>query len=239
VFDIGASLAAARETRGYSLADAERLTNVRVKYLSALERGNFDALPGRTYARAFLRTYASALGLEADRFVAAFEEMVPEPEDEAIVVGTPKRRRIMRPTYLGVLIAIAVVVAVAAWGTSPHNTRTLSSPPIAAAAVAPVTHPKTHVAAVKRIVRSVPARVHGRPAALVIRATRGNCWLQVRQGSASGAVVYEGMLRFGTTMSFAAQALWVRFGAPANVDAARGTKSVAGVVGSAPVNVTA
>src|SRR5581483_4231161 len=74
VFDIGASLAAARETRGYSLADAERLTNVRGKYLAALECGDFDALPGRTYARAFLRTYATALGLEADRFVTAFEE---------------------------------------------------------------------------------------------------------------------------------------------------------------------
>src|SRR5437764_14283865 len=128
MFEIGASLAAARRARGLGMRDAERLTCMRSKYLAALEEDRFDELPGRTYARAFLRTYASALGLEADRFVAAFEEMVPEPEDEAIVVGTPKRRRIMRPTYLGVLIAIAVVVAVAAWGTSPHNPRTLSSP---------------------------------------------------------------------------------------------------------------
>src|SRR3954465_1493849 len=127
MFQIGASLAAARRARGLGLRDAERVTCMRAKYLTALEEERFDALPGRTYARAFLRTYATALGLEADRFVAAFEEMVPEPEEEPIVVGTPKRRRIMRPTYLGVLIAIAVVVAVAAWGTSPHNTRTLNS----------------------------------------------------------------------------------------------------------------
>jgi transcriptional regulator with XRE-family HTH domain len=237
VFDIGASLAAARETRGYSLADAERLTNVRIKYLSALERSDFDALPGRTYARAFLRTYANSLGLEADRFVAAFEEMVPEPEDELIVVGTPRRRRLIRPTYLGVLVAVGVVVGVAAWGASSHDPKPLSPPPAAAAATKPVTHPATHVAAVRTIVRSVT--VHARPAALVIRATRGNCWLQVRQGGATGAVVYEGTLRLGSTMRFASPSLWVRFGAPANVDATRGAKSIAGLVGSAPVNLTA
>jgi transcriptional regulator with XRE-family HTH domain len=238
VFDIGASLAAARETRGYSLADAERLTNVRVKYLSALERGDFDALPGRTYARAFLRTYASALDLEADRFVAAFEEMVPEPEDEPIAVGTPRRRGIIRPPYLGILVALAVVVGVAAWGASSHDPKTLSAPPVAAAATPPVTQPSTHVTSViKKVVRPVPARV--RPAALVIRATRGDCWLQVRQGGASGALVYEGMLRLGSSMKFTPQSLWVRFGAPGNVDAARGAKTVSGLTGSAPVNLVA
>jgi cytoskeleton protein RodZ len=240
VFDIGASLAAARETRGYSLADAERLTNVRVKYLSALERGDFDALPGRTYARAFLRTYASALGLEADRFVAAFEELVPEPDEEPIVVGTPRRRRIIRPTYLGTLVALAVVVGVAAWGASSHDPKPLSPPPAAAAATPLVTpHPKTHVAAVKKVVRSVPVKVRARPAALVIRATRGNCWLQVREGGASGAVVYQGTLRMGSSMKFMSQLVWVRFGAPGNVDAARGAKRVPGLAGSAPVNLTA
>ena len=75
-----------------SLVDAERLTCVRGKYLAALEQNDCDALPGRTYARAFLRTYASALGLDADKFVAAFEELVPEPEEETIVVVAPKRR---------------------------------------------------------------------------------------------------------------------------------------------------
>jgi cytoskeleton protein RodZ len=124
VFDIGASLAAARETRGLSLADAERLTCVRGKYLAALEAGNFDALPGRTYARAFLRTYASALGLEPDRFVAAFEEIVPEPLDESIVVGTPRARRVGGRHLFGATLAIAAgtAVLVAAASRTPHGT---------------------------------------------------------------------------------------------------------------------
>jgi cytoskeleton protein RodZ len=230
VFDIGASLAAARETRGYSLADAERLTNVRVKYLSALERADFDALPGRTYARAFLRTYAAALGLEADRFVAAFEAMVPEPEEDTIAVGTPTRRRIIRPTYLAALAAVAVVVGVAAWGASSHDPKVLEpTPPAAAAAIKPrTTQPVVHI---------TPAKP--KPAALVINATRGDCWLQVRNGGATGAVVYEGTLRSGSSMHFAQPSLWVRFGAPANVDAARGGTTLAGLAGSAPVDVVA
>lgn len=234
MFDIGGSLAAARETRGYSLADAERITHVRVKYLSALERGDFDALPGRTYARAFLRTYASALGLEPDRFVAAFEELVPEPDDDQIVVGTPMRRRRIRPTFVAVIAAVAVVVGVAAWGASSHNTKTPASeagPP--AAAVSHTTTKKKPKVVVRT--QTTPAHV----AALVIRAARGSCWLQVRRGGATGSVVYEGTLLTGTSMRFATPSLWVRFGAPWNVDAARGSKPLAGLTGSQPVDLTA
>jgi cytoskeleton protein RodZ len=237
VFDIGASLAAAREARGYSLADAERLTNVRQKYLSALERGDFDALPGRTYARAFLRTYASALGLEADRFVAAFEDMVPEPEEDTIVVGTPQRRRVVRPSYLAAIVAVAVVVGVAAWGVSSHNASTLGRTPPPAAAATVRSH-TTKPAATKKILVRV-MHTQPKPAALVIDAARGDCWLQVRSGGANGAVVYEGTLQAGSTMRFAQSSVWVRFGAPANVDAARGGKSVAGLAGSGPVDVVA
>jgi cytoskeleton protein RodZ len=229
VFDIGASLAAARETRGYSLADAERLTNVRGKYLAALESGDFDALPGRTYARAFLRTYETALGLEADRFVAAFEELVPEPEEEAIVVGTPRRRRVLRPTYLATVAAVAVVVGVAAWGASSHNTRT------PAPSVTPPAQAATHPATTTTETTTPPVRRH--PAALVIRATRGDCWLQVRKGGPTGAVVYEGTLQLGSSKRFTASGLWVRFGAPSNVDAARGAKRVQGLTGGQPLDV--
>lgn len=230
MFDIGASLAAARETRGYSLADAERLTNVRGKYLAALERADFDALPGRTYARAFLRTYASALGLEADRFVAAFEEMVPEDEDDQIVVGTPYRRRLVRPVHVGALAAVGLVVGVAAWGASSHNAKTLAPPP---AAAAPIRARPTRAKVTKTAARVSPAK----PAALVIRATRGDCWLQIRHGGPTGNVVYEGTLHSGSTMRFASPSLWVRFGAPGNVDVTRGGKGVAGLAGTSPVDI--
>jgi cytoskeletal protein RodZ len=83
VFDIGASLTAARESQGFGLADAERLTRLREKYLRALEEDRFEALPGHAYARAFLRGYAEALCLDADRFVEEFDQRFPVSAEES------------------------------------------------------------------------------------------------------------------------------------------------------------
>lgn len=55
-----------RERRGLSLADAERETKIRQKYLAALEDDNIAALPGPLYVRGFLRNYALYLGIDPD-----------------------------------------------------------------------------------------------------------------------------------------------------------------------------
>jgi len=232
LFDVGASLAAARETRGLSLADAERLTCIRARYLAALERSDFDALPGRTYARAFLRTYAAALDLEPDRFVAAFEEVVPEP-DEPLALPSPRRRGPGRRAAAAAVLVAAVVGAVA-WAASTRTSRTL--PPQAAS------RPPAHRSAVlgtRHTTRTHVAPTPARPAPLVLTATRGDCWLLVRRGGATGPVLYEGMLYQGQTKRFAAPRVWVRLGAPGMVDAHRGATRVAGLTGADPVDVTA
>jgi transcriptional regulator with XRE-family HTH domain len=230
VFDIGASLAAARETRGLSLADAERLTCIRGRYLGALERSDFAALPGRAYGRAFLRTYAQALGLEADRFVAAYEEIVPEPDDAIALAPLPRRRRSRR--IVVAVAALAAAAGVVAWAASlrtSHPLPSASSPPSRQhAGVLGSTH-----------TRSVAVQHRHGPAVLVLRATRGDCWLLVRRGDSNGAVLYEGTLRRGSTVRFAAPRVWVRLGAPGMVDASRGGKAVPGLSGATPLDVTA
>jgi len=55
-----------RERRGLTLADAERETKIRQKYLAALEDDNIAALPGPLYVRGFLRNYALYLGVDPD-----------------------------------------------------------------------------------------------------------------------------------------------------------------------------
>jgi hypothetical protein len=68
--------------------------------------------------------------------------------------------------------------------------------------------------------------VHGRPA-LTLQATRGDCWLAVRKGSRSGPVLYQGVLRAGQTARFGLRkTLWLRLGAPWNLDASIGRRSV-------------
>jgi cytoskeletal protein RodZ len=57
-------LRAARERKGVDLYRAERDTKIRARYLEALERGDWRALPGSVYTKGFLRNYALYLGLD-------------------------------------------------------------------------------------------------------------------------------------------------------------------------------
>jgi cytoskeletal protein RodZ len=59
-------LTAARERKGVELVRAERDTKIRVRYLSALESGDYRDLPGAVYTKGFLRNYAIYLGLDPE-----------------------------------------------------------------------------------------------------------------------------------------------------------------------------
>jgi len=59
-------LKAAREARGVDLFRVERDTKIRVRFLAALEEGNYEELPADVYARGFLRNYATYLGLSPE-----------------------------------------------------------------------------------------------------------------------------------------------------------------------------
>jgi cytoskeleton protein RodZ len=64
---VGNKLREARTRRHLSMQDAEAATKIRGRYLQAIENEDWDQLPGETYARAFIRTYGSFLGLDGER----------------------------------------------------------------------------------------------------------------------------------------------------------------------------
>ena len=78
--ELGKALSEARNARGQTLRDVERDTRISTKYLQALEQGDLEALPAPVYARAFMRTYAQYLGLNAANFVQHLPGAKPEPE---------------------------------------------------------------------------------------------------------------------------------------------------------------
>jgi RodZ C-terminal domain len=53
----------------------------------------------------------------------------------------------------------------------------------------------------------------------VLTASRGDSWLEVRSSSSPGTVLYKGTLTTGSTRTFHAASIWVRFGAASNLDA--------------------
>jgi cytoskeletal protein RodZ len=77
-------LAAARERKGVDLVRAERDTKIRVRYLSALERGDYRDLPGAVYTKGFLRNYAIYLELDPEDVLRQWrrergDQVGPEP----------------------------------------------------------------------------------------------------------------------------------------------------------------
>jgi len=74
----GADLREARERLGLSLYDIAFTLRIRLPHLEALEEGRISLLPGNAYALAFVRTYASALGLDAEEMVRRFRTEATE-----------------------------------------------------------------------------------------------------------------------------------------------------------------
>ena len=74
----GAELKEARERVGLSLQDVASRLRIRLAYLQALEDGNIAALPGNAYALAFVRAYATALGLDSEEMVRRFRTEAAE-----------------------------------------------------------------------------------------------------------------------------------------------------------------
>jgi len=64
VSELGLVLQKAREEKGISLDEIQRITKIQRRYLEAIERGHFHVLPGHFYARAFIKSYAEAVGLD-------------------------------------------------------------------------------------------------------------------------------------------------------------------------------
>ena len=80
---------------------------------------------------------------------------------------------------------------------------------------------------------------HGRPIRLGITAARGDCWLEVHSRSATGKLLYEGVLNQGKTLAVSGRKLWIRFGAGENVDLTLDEKAAHVPAGAANVLVTA
>ncbi len=64
--DIGNFLRERREARGISLIEVEKDVKIRKKYLQALEEGNIDLIPGKTYLIGYLRNYSKYLGVDEE-----------------------------------------------------------------------------------------------------------------------------------------------------------------------------
>ena len=78
--EIGKILKDARIKQGYTLDDLQQITKIQKRYLQAIEDGKPDILPGRFYARAFVKQYADIVGLDGEKLL---EENMDQTSKEA------------------------------------------------------------------------------------------------------------------------------------------------------------
>ncbi|WP_214765305.1 MULTISPECIES: helix-turn-helix domain-containing protein [unclassified Exiguobacterium] len=83
--ELGTYLKEQRETLGVSLEQIQSTTKIQKRYIVAIEEGAYDQLPGAFYARAFIKTYAEALGLDVDEVFETYKRDLPEPEAQPVV----------------------------------------------------------------------------------------------------------------------------------------------------------
>ncbi len=73
---VGQDLRAARLRLGDDLASVSRVLKIRKDHLEALEEDRLEALPGRTYAVGFVRSYATYLGLDSTEYLERFKQEI-------------------------------------------------------------------------------------------------------------------------------------------------------------------
>ena len=113
---IGDTLREARMRQRLDIADVEAKTKIRAKYLRALENEEFGMLPGPTFVKTFLRSYAEVLGLDPHMLVEDYRARY-EPRDDSETLkplgppGIARDRRRRSPSPPGPFLLAGLAVA--------------------------------------------------------------------------------------------------------------------------------
>jgi cytoskeleton protein RodZ len=114
--EIGETLRETRMRRRIDMTEVEAATKIRAKYLRALENEEWDLLPGPTFVKTFLRTYAEYLDLDARLLVEEYRQRYERPTSQDLTPFGPRRRQ--RPPRRhwgpGIVIGLGVVMLLAA-----------------------------------------------------------------------------------------------------------------------------
>src|SRR5262249_20884926 len=109
-----------------------------------------------------------------------------------------RRRGVFAPPRLGALVAVTIP----AWEVSGPDNQAIP-------------HPRTTTAQVKKPLKSAsptkPAKTAPVSFRLYVRAVHGNCWMDVRNWSASGKSRYTGTVELGQDQRWVSRRLWINF----------------------------
>ena len=186
-----------REMRGVSLREIADATKISFRFLQALEEDRMDVLPGGLFPRAFVRQYASFLGLNAGELASDFALAHSELGSDNLPQASPPRRLKVTAGH-AVLGGIALLVLVLGLrrpgGGAERRGRAL--PTASPVASAPAVLPSDRV-------YPAPPRAAAVGDSLVLTMTaQQDCWVEVR---ADGTTVVNRVLAEGESQTLEAR----------------------------------
>jgi cytoskeleton protein RodZ len=125
----GETLRQARESNGWSLAEVALKLNLTVNSLSNLEAGDFDKLPGHTFARGYIRAYAKLLGMDQAVLVQQFDQSTGTDSKGSSVHSLGRIEEPVRVSHtilriVSLLLLVAVVGGGFVWWQDQTSLRT-------------------------------------------------------------------------------------------------------------------
>jgi len=113
--EIAELLRTAREEKKVKLKEVAGKLKINIRYLEALEKGEFEKLPIGVYGKNFLKEYAIFLGLDYKKIIKIFEEvdnLQKEKENKNLFSKqkVKKHSLIIFPKILKFFLIIAIVV---------------------------------------------------------------------------------------------------------------------------------
>jgi len=202
---VGQELAAAREARGLALADVAQQLKFAPRQLEALEQEHFEVLPGATFARGMVRSYARLLKLDPEPLVRRVAGRFEIPDSNQLAARyhqpVPFSDGARRSTLVYLAMSLGVLVLVGGVAFEWHQERTAAAKKttsVAKVKLAPRTEPRARPPAVapvpvqpvvqeKTIVAAAPATAPA-PAPrsganrLVVR-TDGEAWIEIKDSA--------------------------------------------------------
>lgn len=146
--DLGRKLREARERKGVTLRQIANSTKISIAVLESIERNDVSKLPGGIFGRAFVRSFATEVGLDPE---VTIQEFIAQFRDDSVSAGHPpseqtedneslESNRRMASAFLR-LIALSIPIAgvILYFGVAGRRVVPAAAPPAAAAATTPAT----------------------------------------------------------------------------------------------------
>ena len=157
---VGQELAAAREARGLALADVAQQLKFAPRQLEALEAEQFSALPGATFARGMVRSYARLLKLDPDPLVERIAGHFQVPDSNKLAARyhqpVPFHDSARKSTFVYLGLSLGVLVLVGAVAYEWQQERTAASKSKGTAVAKAVRESKPRPAPVEEVAAPVP-----------------------------------------------------------------------------------